>query len=130
MASWNSTPLEIISQAFGWSAFFCWSVGGYPQVILNYRRKRFFFLFFPSLLPLSDFLENLSYLLEIAGKRSVVGLNFNFVVLNSTKQLSYLIYNAVLYFSPAVQRQYREKYGVEQVFIFGSFRFSLLFLDF
>ncbi|XP_034707873.1 cystinosin homolog [Vitis riparia] len=85
MASWNSTPLEIISQAFGWSAFFCWSVGGYPQVILNYRRK------------------------------SVVGLNFNFVVLNSTKQLSYLIYNAVLYFSPAVQRQYREKYGAGQM---------------
>lgn len=46
---------------------------------------------------------------------SVVGLNFDFVVLNLTKQLSYLVFNACLYFSPAVQEQYFEKYGHDEV---------------
>ncbi|KAI3408991.1 uncharacterized protein J3R85_019868 [Psidium guajava] len=81
MASWNSTPLEVLYQILGWTAFVSWSVSFYPQVILNFRRK------------------------------SVVGLNFDFVVLNLTKHSSYLIYNATLYFSAAVQAQYYEKYG-------------------
>jgi hypothetical protein len=45
----------------------------------------------------------------------VVGLNFDFVVLNFTKHTSYLIYNAALYFSPVVQKQYHEKYGYDEV---------------
>ncbi|KAJ6734654.1 CYSTINOSIN [Salix purpurea] len=81
MASWNSIPLEITYETFGWIAFFSWSVSFYPQVILNFRRK------------------------------SVVGLNFDFVVLNLTKHSSYLIYNASLYFSSDIQHQYFEKYG-------------------
>ncbi|KAF8028933.1 hypothetical protein BT93_E1568 [Corymbia citriodora subsp. variegata] len=85
MASWNSTPLEVLYQILGWTAFVSWSVSFYPQVILNFRRK------------------------------SVVGLNFDFVVLNLTKHSSYLIYNATLYFSAAVQRQYYEKYGFGQM---------------
>ncbi|KAK4779201.1 hypothetical protein SAY86_006729 [Trapa natans] len=85
MASWNSTPLEILYQVLGWTAFVSWSVSFYPQVILNFRRK------------------------------SVVGLNFDFVMLNLTKHSSYLIYNAALYFSAAVQRQYFEKYGFGQM---------------
>ena len=47
--------------------------------------------------------------------RSVVGLNFDFLVLNITKHSSYLIYNAALFFSPVIQRQYREKYGSDEV---------------
>ncbi|XP_048139655.1 cystinosin homolog [Rhodamnia argentea] len=85
MASWNSTPLEVLYQVLGWTAFVSWSISFYPQVILNFRRK------------------------------SVVGLNFDFVVLNLTKHSSYLIYNATLYFSAAVQAQYREKYGSGQM---------------
>ncbi|KAK4768660.1 hypothetical protein SAY87_003801 [Trapa incisa] len=85
MASWNSTPLEILYQILGWTAFVSWSVSFYPQVILNFRRK------------------------------SVVGLNFDFVMLNLTKHSSYLIYNTALYFSAAVQRQYFEKYGFGQM---------------
>lgn len=85
MASWNSVPLEIAYQVLGWTAFLSWSCSFYPQVILNFRRK------------------------------SVVGLNFNFVLLNLTKHSSYLIYNATLYFSSDVQRQYYEKYGFEQM---------------
>ncbi|KAJ8441455.1 hypothetical protein Cgig2_023641 [Carnegiea gigantea] len=81
---WNSFPLEITYEVFGWIAFFSWSISFYPQVLLNFRRK------------------------------SVVGLNFDFVVLNLTKHTSYLIYNATLYFSSAVQQQYREKYGFNE----------------
>ncbi|CAM8985994.1 hypothetical protein QQ045_006084 [Rhodiola kirilowii] len=85
MASWNSHPLYISYQILGWTAFATWSVSFYPQVFLNYRRK------------------------------SVVGLNFDFVVLNLTKHSSYLIYNASLYFSKAVQKQYFKKFGVGQM---------------
>ncbi|KNA20439.1 hypothetical protein SOVF_052430 [Spinacia oleracea] len=82
---WNSFPLEIIYQIFGWIAFFSWSISFYPQIILNFRRK------------------------------SVVGLNFDFVVLNLTKHSTYLIYNATLYFSSVVQKQYRDKYGLDEM---------------
>ncbi|KAJ4962044.1 hypothetical protein NE237_021954 [Protea cynaroides] len=81
MSSWNSLPLEITYNIFGWTAFLSWSISFYPQVILNFRRK------------------------------SVVGLNFDFLVLNFTKHSSYLIYNACLFFSPVLQKQYHEKYG-------------------
>ncbi|KAI4350579.1 hypothetical protein L6164_005026 [Bauhinia variegata] len=81
MASWNSVPLHVLYEVLGWFAFVCWSISFYPQVILNYRRK------------------------------SVVGLNFDFVFLNLTKHSSYLVYNATLYFSSAVQKQYRDNYG-------------------
>ncbi|KAG4927151.1 hypothetical protein JHK85_053637 [Glycine max] len=72
MASWNSVPLHVSYEVLGWVAFACWSISFYPQVILNFRRK------------------------------SVVGLNFDFVMLNLTKHSSYLIYNASLYFSSAM----------------------------
>ncbi|KAI4366904.1 hypothetical protein MLD38_022706 [Melastoma candidum] len=90
MASWNSALLEVIYQVLGWTAFVSWSLSFYPQVILNFRRK------------------------------SVVGLNFDFVVLNLTKHSSYLIYNCVLYFSRAVQEQYREKYGYGEMIPVGA----------
>ncbi|KAL2564428.1 hypothetical protein AAZV13_19G044600 [Glycine max] len=79
MVSWNSFPLEVIYQVLGWLAFLSWSVAGYPQLILNFRRK------------------------------SVVGLSLDYEILNFTKQWSYLIYNASLFFSPAIQKQYFEK---------------------
>ena len=46
---------------------------------------------------------------------SVVGLNFDYEILNMVKHWSYLIYNASLFFSPAIQKQYFEKYGYGQV---------------
>ncbi|GLU11384.1 hypothetical protein SLE2022_281350 [Rubroshorea leprosula] len=85
MVSWHSTPLEITYHVLGWLGFASWAIGFLPQIILNFRRK------------------------------SVIGLNFDFVVLNFTKHSSYLIYNAVLYFSPAVQRQYFERYGYQEI---------------
>ncbi|CAN1321905.1 Cystinosin homolog [Linum perenne] len=52
MASWNSIPLEVTYQTLGWLAFVSWSISFYPQVILNFRRKRSFthlpfFILFP-----------------------------------------------------------------------------------
>ena len=44
-----------------------------------------------------------------------MGLNFDFVVLNLTKHSSYLLYNASLYFSPSVQKQYKAKFGENEV---------------
>ncbi|XP_030481890.2 cystinosin homolog [Cannabis sativa] len=85
MGSWNTIPMEITYEALGWIAFLCWSLCFYPQVILNFRRK------------------------------SVVGLNFDFIVLNLTKHTSYLIYNVTLYFSSTVQNQYFQKYGFGQM---------------
>ncbi|XP_024031347.1 cystinosin homolog [Morus notabilis] len=85
MASWNSIPLEIAYQVLGWTAFIAWTFAPWPQVILNFRRK------------------------------SVVGFNFDFVLLNLTKHTSYLIYNATLYFSSDVQKQYFEKYGSKEM---------------
>ncbi|XP_054786475.1 cystinosin homolog isoform X2 [Prosopis cineraria] len=85
MASWNSVPLHVSYEVLGWLTFICWSISFYPQVILNYRRK------------------------------SVVGLNFDFVLFNLTKHSSYLFYNASLFFSPAVQKQYRNKFGQKEM---------------
>lgn len=62
-----------------------------------------------------------------------MGLNFDFVVLNWTKQLAYLIYNVTLFFSPVVQRQYHEKYGYGTVSpsqFFSPFLFLQMLSDF
>nr|GEU50983.1 cystinosin homolog [Tanacetum cinerariifolium] len=85
MGSWNSMEMEVLSLTFGWIAFFASSFCFYPQVILNFKRK------------------------------SVIGLNQDFVVLNLTKHSSYLIYNAAVYFSSDVQFQYHQKYGFDQM---------------
>lgn len=44
-----------------------------------------------------------------------MGLNFDFVLLNLTKHSSYMIYNVSLFFSSAVQQQYFQKYGRDQM---------------
>ena len=41
MVSWNSVPLHVSYEVLGWFAFACWSISFYPQVILNFRRKRY-----------------------------------------------------------------------------------------
>ena len=59
---------------------------------------------------------------------SVVGLNFDYEILNMTKQWSYMIYNASLFFSPVIQKQYFEKYGYGQVLSLAMFNFDVLLL--
>lgn len=61
---------------------------------------------------------------------SVVGLNFDFVVLNLTKHTSYLIYNASMFFSSVVQRQYHKKYGFNQVLLFVPIMIPCLVVTF
>ncbi|KAI5443362.1 cystinosin homolog isoform X2 [Lathyrus oleraceus] len=82
--SWNSDILKVEYSVFGWIAFVAWSTSFYPQLFMNFSRK------------------------------SVVGLNFNYLLLNNTKQSLYLIYNASLYFSSTLQFQYHKKYGFDQ----------------
>ncbi|CAK8533169.1 unnamed protein product [Lathyrus sativus] len=82
---WNSDILKVEYTVFGWIAFVAWSTSFYPQLFLNFSRK------------------------------SVVGLNFNYLLLNNTKQTLYLIYNASLYFSSTIQIQYRKEYGFDQM---------------
>ncbi|XLU35822.1 hypothetical protein S245_071888 [Arachis hypogaea] len=83
--AWNSHTLEVAYRVLGWSGFFLWSCSFYPQLLLNFFRK------------------------------SVVGLNFNYLLLNNTKHTLYLIYNTSLYFSSSVRFQYHLKYGFDQM---------------
>ncbi|RHN50521.1 putative lysosomal cystine transporter [Medicago truncatula] len=41
MASWNSIKLRVTYEVLGWSAFVSWSISFYPQIILNFQRKRY-----------------------------------------------------------------------------------------
>ena len=52
---------------------------------------------------------------------SVVGLSLDYTILNFTKHWSYLIYNASLFFSPVIQKQYFKKYGYGQVCMYILF---------
>ncbi|KHJ83353.1 PQ loop repeat protein [Oesophagostomum dentatum] len=57
----------------GWAYFTAWSVSFYPQILLNIQRK------------------------------SVIGLNFDFLVLNIVGFLAYSAYNLFMYFDRNVQ---------------------------
>lgn len=122
MAPWNSFPLQVIYQILGWLAFLSWSVAVYPQIILNFRRKRFLFFFLHVLSSFKFFFFFLCFLIThkcfwfcLVNGFSVMGLSLDYTILNFTKHWSYLIYNASLFFSPVVQKQYFDKYGYGQV---------------
>lgn len=67
---------EILSSIIGWIYFLAWSVSFWPQIFLNWKRK------------------------------SVVGLNFDFVGLNVTGFIAYSIFNCILYWNAEAQREY------------------------
>lgn len=71
--------LAVIIYIVGWMYFAAWSLSFYFQVILNYRRK------------------------------SVVGLNFDFLALNLLGFTCYSIYNTAFLFSRDVQKDYYER---------------------
>jgi len=73
----HSEPLNIVSEVIGWIYFVAWSVSFYPQVILNFRRK------------------------------SVVGLNFDFLALNLAGFLCYAAYNIGLFWIPTVKDEFK-----------------------
>lgn len=77
--------LNIIIHIVGWIYFFAWSASFYFQIILNYRRK------------------------------SVIGLNFDFIALNVLGFTCYSIYNASLLFSHTVQSKYYQRYTYTRI---------------
>lgn len=70
--------LSILSFIVGWLYFLAWSISFYPQIYTNWRRQ------------------------------SVVGLNFDYVGLNITGFVCYMVYNCGLYFVPKIQEEYFE----------------------
>ncbi|XP_072018726.1 cystinosin-like [Amphiura filiformis] len=85
----HSEALSIIIIIVGWIYFAAWSVSFYPQVILNFRRK------------------------------SVVGLNFDFLGYNITGFLAYACFNIGLYWIEPVWEEYQKlhPYGVNPVLL-------------
>ncbi|CAH8629567.1 unnamed protein product [Schistosoma haematobium] len=96
--------LNTFQIVIGWIYFAAWTVSFYPQFFLNCRRK------------------------------SVVGFNFDFAVLNVIGFLFYSIYNIGLYWIPLIQDQYLQRNPLGSVpvlendlaFAFHAFLISLL----
>ncbi|KAI0230248.1 Cystinosin [Lamellibrachia satsuma] len=83
----HSEPVEIISAVIGWIYFIAWSVSFYPQVFYNWRRK------------------------------SVTGLNFDYLAYNLTGFIAYGLFNVGMYWIDDVKEEYQAKYprGVNPV---------------
>lgn len=83
----RSIWLAVFGQIVGWIYFVAWSVSFYPQCYVNFKRK------------------------------SVIGLNFDFISLNLTGFTCYAIYNLCLYFNTEVRDLYHQRHplGVIQV---------------
>ncbi|KAB7495043.1 Cystinosin-like protein [Armadillidium nasatum] len=82
-----SSGLDYLSDVVGWTYFIAWSISFYPQIMLNWRRK------------------------------SVIGLHFDFLALNTLGFLVYSLFNIGLYSIPEVKIEYfkRHPYGVNPV---------------
>ncbi|XP_014237404.1 cystinosin homolog isoform X1 [Trichogramma pretiosum] len=76
----RSTTLYHISQVVGWVYFLAWSVSFYPQIYTNYKRK------------------------------SVEGLNFDFLSLNIVGFIMYALFNCGLYWIPQIEQEYFARY--------------------
>lgn len=83
----HSLPLNIVIIVVGWIYFVAWTVSFYPQIFLNFWR------------------------------RSVAGLNFDFLALNITGFLAYSLFNCGLYWIPEIETEYFHRYpaGVNPV---------------
>ncbi|KAH8416632.1 hypothetical protein KR222_000166, partial [Zaprionus bogoriensis] len=85
----KSNAIIYVSIVFGWIYFVAWSVSFYPQIWINYRRK------------------------------SVEGLNFDFITLNIVGFTLYSMFNCGLYFIKGLQSEYetRHPHGVNPVLL-------------
>jgi len=83
----KSKALDILSTIVGWVYFVAWSVSFYPQIYENFKRK------------------------------SVIGLNFDFLSLNIVGFSVYGVFNVGLFWIPSIQDEYFEKHpeGVNPV---------------
>ncbi|XP_046330208.2 cystinosin-like [Haliotis rufescens] len=77
----HSSALSVINAVIGWIYFVAWSVSFYPQVYSNYKRK------------------------------SVVGLNFDFLCYNITGFLAYGFFNIGMFWIPLVKAQYFQEHA-------------------
>merc|ERR1712045_638032 len=76
----KSRTLELVSTVIGWTYFVAWSVSFYPQIWDNFRRK------------------------------SVIGLNFDFLALNIVGFTLYGCYNVAMFWIDSVQEEYHDKF--------------------
>ncbi|XP_076753786.1 cystinosin-like isoform X4 [Xylocopa sonorina] len=76
----KSDTLYHISSVVGWIYFLAWSVSFYPQIYSNYKRK------------------------------SVVGLNFDYLSLNLVGFIMYALFNCGLFWIPEVELEYFRRY--------------------
>ncbi|XP_032672904.1 cystinosin homolog isoform X2 [Odontomachus brunneus] len=76
----KSDTLYHISAVVGWIYFLAWSISFYPQIYSNYKRK------------------------------SVVGLNFDYLSLNFVGFLMYGLFNCGLYWIPEIELEYFNRY--------------------
>ncbi|XP_038130542.1 cystinosin isoform X1 [Cyprinodon tularosa] len=75
----HSRVLSVVAQVIGWVYFVAWSVSFYPQALENWRRK------------------------------SVVGLNFDFLALNLTGFFAYSVFNVGLFWIPYIKEEFLQK---------------------
>ncbi|XP_052245156.1 cystinosin-like isoform X2 [Dreissena polymorpha] len=75
-----SSALVTINAVIGWIYFAAWSISFYPQVYVNFARK------------------------------SVVGLNFDFLLYNITGFLAYGFFNVGMYWVPSVKEAYHNNH--------------------
>ncbi|XP_031350330.1 cystinosin homolog isoform X2 [Photinus pyralis] len=77
---YRSKMIDILSVIIGWAYFAVWSVSFYPQIYTNYERK------------------------------SVVGLDFDYLALNMVGYLSYTIFTIGMYYIPEIIMEYMKRY--------------------
>lgn len=76
----NSEAVIYTSIVFGWIYFVAWSISFYPQIYINFKRK------------------------------SVVGLNFDFLALNIVGFTLYSVFNCGLYWNSNIQAEYASRH--------------------
>lgn len=76
----NSSSLILISIIVGWVYFAAWSISFYPQIWYNFKRK------------------------------SVVGLNFDFLALNLLGHTLYAMFNSSLYWITYIEDEYFQRF--------------------
>uniref|UniRef100_A0A0K0DXN9 Cystinosin homolog n=1 Tax=Strongyloides stercoralis TaxID=6248 RepID=A0A0K0DXN9_STRER len=76
----QSYIIETLVIISGWIYFAMWSFSFYPQIFLNFKRK------------------------------SVTGLNFDYLLINIIGFVCYTIYNVFMFWHPVIEEQYQQKY--------------------
>ncbi|XP_035727494.1 cystinosin homolog isoform X2 [Vespa mandarinia] len=76
----KSDTIYHVSIVVGWIYFLAWSISFYPQIYSNYKRK------------------------------SVVGLNFDYLSLNIVGFIMYALFNCCLFWIPEIEQEYFNRY--------------------